>query len=79
MKPTKALLLSAALFIGIASVHASETPSVDEIIDRAFQSCKGRGIGTNYFDVESREGYWISSIKQKGGRPPLGRRRPSED
>ena len=35
MKSTKVLLLSAVLFIGIASVHAAETPSVDEIIDRA--------------------------------------------
>lgn len=32
--------------------------------DRAFQSCKGRGIGANYFDLESGEQYWISGVKR---------------
>lgn len=35
--------------------------------DRAFQSCKGGGIGSNYFDVESGDEYWISGIKKEGG------------
>lgn len=32
--------------------------------DQAFQSCKGRGIGANYFDLESRNEYWISGVKR---------------
>ena len=35
--------------------------------DQAFQSCKGRGIGANYFDLESGDEYWISGIKKEGG------------
>ena len=35
--------------------------------DQAFQSCKGRGIGANYFDIESNDEYWISGIKREGG------------
>ena len=35
--------------------------------DRAFQSCKGGGIGANYFDIESGDEYWISGIKKEGG------------
>ena len=31
--------------------------------DQAFQSCKGRGVGANYFDPESGEEYWISGVK----------------
>lgn len=32
--------------------------------DRAFQSRKGRGIGANYFDLESGDEYWISGVKR---------------
>lgn len=32
--------------------------------DKAFQSCKGRGIGANYFDLETEEEYWISGVKE---------------
>lgn len=31
---------------------------------KAFQSCKGSGIGANYFDIETGEEYWISGIKK---------------
>ena len=34
---------------------------------RAFQSCKGQGIGANYFDTKSGEEYWISGPKKNGG------------
>jgi hypothetical protein len=34
---------------------------------RAFQSCKGQGIGANYFDTESGEEYWISGPRKDGG------------
>lgn len=33
---------------------------------RAFQSCQGRGIGANYFDVVTGEEYWISGPKRDG-------------
>ena len=35
--------------------------------DQAFQSCKGQGIGANYFDIESNDEYWISGLKREGG------------
>ena len=35
--------------------------------DQAFQSCKGRGIGANFYDLESEDEYWISGVKNKGG------------
>jgi hypothetical protein len=34
---------------------------------RTFQSCAGGGFKCNYFDVETKEGYWISGIKRDGG------------
>ena len=35
--------------------------------DQAFQSCKGRGVGANFYDLESQDEYWISGIKREGG------------
>jgi hypothetical protein len=35
--------------------------------DQGFQSCKGRGIGANFHDLESGDEYWISGIKREGG------------
>lgn len=32
--------------------------------DQAFQSCKGRGVGANFFDLESGDEYWISGVKR---------------
>lgn len=34
--------------------------------DLEFQSCKGRGIGANYYEVGSKEEYWISGPKKNG-------------
>ena len=31
---------------------------------KAFQSCKGAGIGANFFDLETGEEYWISGVKR---------------
>jgi len=31
---------------------------------QAFQSCGGQGIGANYFDIETRDEYWISGVKK---------------
>jgi len=33
---------------------------------QSFQSCKGQGIGANYFDVETGDEYWISGPKKNG-------------
>ena len=33
---------------------------------KMFQSLKGRGFKTNYFDVETGEEYWISGPKKNG-------------
>jgi hypothetical protein len=33
---------------------------------REFASLKGRGFKSNYFDVETREEYWISGCKKDG-------------
>jgi len=33
---------------------------------QAFQSCKGSGIGANYFDIATGEEYWISGPKKNG-------------
>ena len=33
---------------------------------KAFRSCKGRGVGANFFDVNSGEEYWISGPKKDG-------------
>ncbi len=34
---------------------------------KKFQSLRGSGIGGNYFDIETREEYWISGCKKNGG------------
>jgi hypothetical protein len=34
---------------------------------RKFQSLKGDGFKSNYYDVESGEDYWISGPKKRGG------------
>jgi len=32
-----------------------------------FQSLKGAGFKSNYYEVETRDDYWISGLKRKGG------------
>lgn len=32
----------------------------------SFQSCKGQGIGANYFELDTGEEYWISGPKKNG-------------
>lgn len=50
----------------IGRVTFSQTGKTIYYRGRAFQSCKGSGIGANYFDVESGEEYWISGPKKNG-------------
>ncbi len=32
----------------------------------SFQSCKGQGIGANYFEIDTGDEYWISGPKKNG-------------
>ena len=49
-------------WIGIGG--ASKTGSTLYSNGKAFRSSKGRGIGANYFDIETGEEYWISGVKR---------------
>ncbi len=31
---------------------------------QAFRSCDGKGIGANYYDIETEDEYWISGVKK---------------
>lgn len=33
---------------------------------KRFERLKGKGISGNYFDVDTREEYWISGVKKRG-------------
>lgn len=43
-----------------------------------FQSLKGAGFKSNYYDVDSGENYWISGPKRNGGDSLYGGRTPIE-
>lgn len=49
-------------WIGVAG--ASKTGATIYSNGKAFRSCKGSGIGANYFDIETGDEYWISGIKK---------------
>jgi len=34
--------------------------------DRSFRSLKGRGFKSNYYDIETKEEYWISGCRKDG-------------
>ena len=46
--------------------------------DKTFQSLKGRGFKANYYEVESREEYWISGPHRDGQDRLYGERLPIE-
>lgn len=48
----------------IGFVMTSKTKKTIYFNDRAFQ--KYNGIGSNYYDIESGDEYWISGIKARG-------------
>ena len=41
-----------------------------------FQSLKGRGFKSNYYDIDSGEDYWISGCKRDGSDKLYGERAP---
>lgn len=45
---------------------------------RKFQSLKGAGFKSNYYDVDSGEDYWISGPKRAGGDALYGGNTPIE-
>jgi len=50
----------------IGRVTFSKTGSTLYYRGRSFQSLKGAGFKSNYFDVETGEHYWISGPKRNG-------------
>ncbi len=50
----------------IGRVSFSATGKTIHFDGKSFRSCKGQGIGANYFDVDSGEEYWISGPKKNG-------------
>ena len=50
----------------IGRVTFSKTGKSITYRGRTFQSLKGRGFKANYFDVETREEFWISGPRKDG-------------
>jgi hypothetical protein len=50
----------------IGRVTFSKTGATIYYKDRSFQSLGGTGFKSNYFDVESRDEYWISGPRRDG-------------
>ena len=50
----------------IGCVTASKTGATLYYQGKAFQSLKGTGVKSNYFDVETGEHYWISGPRRDG-------------
>lgn len=50
----------------IGRVTASKTGATLYYQGKAFQSLKGAGLKSNYFDVETGEHYWISGPRRDG-------------
>ncbi len=46
---------------------------------REFQSLGGRGFKANYFDIETREEFWISGPRRDGADGLYGRYTQAED
>jgi hypothetical protein len=62
----------------IGRVRFSKTGKTLHYGDRTFQSLKGRGFKANYFDVKTREEYWISGPHREGQDRLHGERVPIE-
>ena len=51
----------------IGRVTFSQTGKTLHYGGKQFQSLNGHGFKANYFDVETRDEYWISGCKKSGG------------
>lgn len=50
----------------IAEVEYSKTGQTLYFDDRALKKLKIPGIGTNHFDIETGEDYWVTGVKKNG-------------
>ena len=50
----------------IGRVRFSKTGATLSYAGKSFQSLKGRGFKSNYFDVDSGDHYWISGPRKDG-------------
>lgn len=50
----------------IGRVKISRTKGTIYFNGHALRRAKGRGIAGNYFDIETRDEYWVSGIKRNG-------------
>jgi hypothetical protein len=62
----------------IGRVTFSQTGRTLYYRDHKFQSLKGAGFKSNYYDVESGDDYWISGPKRNGGDALYGGASPVE-
>jgi hypothetical protein len=62
----------------IGRVTFSKTGQTIYYRGRSFQSLKGKGFKSNYYDVETGEHYWISGPKRAGGDALYGGSTPIE-
>ena len=62
----------------IVRVSFSKTGKTLYYKNQSFQSLKGDGFKTNFFDVETREEYWISGPRKDGADRLYGERVPVE-
>jgi hypothetical protein len=56
----------AALEANVGKVYLSKTGKTLKYNGREFQSLKGSGYKANYFDVDTKEHYWISNCRKDG-------------
>lgn len=62
----------------IGRVYFSRTGRTLYYRGRCFQSLKGRGFKSNYFDRDTGEEYWISGCRRDGADRLYGERLPVE-
>ncbi len=62
---------------GIGRVTFSQTGRTIYYAGRAYQSLKGQGFKSNYFDVETGDDYWISGPRRDGADRLYGGRTPA--
>jgi len=62
----------------IGRVSFSRTGRTLYYRDQRFQSLKGAGFKANYFDLDTKDDYWISGPKRDGSDRLYGEREPIE-
>ena len=62
----------------IGRVRFSKTGKMLYYRDQKFQSLKGTGFKSNYYDVDSGDDYWISGPRKDGADRLYGERAPIE-